>query len=107
MSSSPLFNPLPSLWVSFQMAENAFKVAKRAIRPPIVKSDSCQLELLKYQRHLLNHTKFPTKGNIEQLIQQSEKDSKDLFILGLWATFERFVRDYLQQCSTSTINAAT
>ncbi len=101
MSFSPLFNPLPPLWVSFQMSENAFKVAKRAIRQPNAQNTDCQLELLKYQRHLLNHTKFPIPGNAEQLIQQSEKDSKDLFILGLWATFERFVRDYLQQKGTA------
>ncbi len=73
MSFSPLFNPLPSLWISFQMTENAFKVAKRAIRSPVVQSVDCQVELLNYQRHLLNHTKFPTKGNIEQLINKVKK----------------------------------
>jgi len=35
------------------------------------------------------------------LIKQSETDNKDLFILGLWASFERFVRNYLQQKSTA------
>jgi len=101
MNFSPLSNPLPALWVSFQISENAFKIAKRAIRQTNAQNVDCQLELLKYQRHLLNHTKFPTQDNIELLIKQSEKDNKDLFLLGLWASFERFVRDYLQQKSTA------
>lgn len=101
MSFNPLVNPLPSLWVSFQISENAFKVVKKVLRQTNTQNIDCQAELLKYQRHLLNHTKFPTQDNIESLIQQTEKDNKDLFILGLWASFERFVRDYLQQKGTA------
>ncbi|HAI68481.1 MAG TPA: hypothetical protein DCM38_03475 [Gammaproteobacteria bacterium] len=101
MNLTPLYNPLPSLWVSFQISENAFKVAKKVIRQTQAQNVECQLALLKYQRHLLNHTQFPTQDNIEGLIQQSEKDNKDLFILGFWATFERFVRDYLQEKGTA------
>lgn len=100
MNFNLLKNPLPPLWASFQMSENAFKVAKRVIRQPNVQNEVCQRELFKYQRHLLNHTPFPTLENAQALIEQSETDSKDLFILGLWATFERFVRDYLQQKGT-------
>ncbi len=96
MNLSPLSNPLPPLWVYFQISENAFKVVKRVIRQTHAQNVDCQLELLKYQRHLLNHTKFPTQDNLELLIKQSEKDNQDLFILGLWATFERdFLKDSL------------
>ena len=75
-------------------------VAKRVVQQINAHNVDC-MELLKYQGHLLNHTKFPISDNLELLIKQSEIDNKDLFILGLWASFERFVRDYLQQKSTA------
>ncbi len=100
MTLSALPNPLPAMWEAFETSESALKVAMKAIRQPHSQKVDCQDELFKYQRRLLNKTTlFPIPTDAELLITNSEIESQDLFILGLWATFERFIRMYLQQKS--------
>jgi len=100
MIPSVLSNPLPAMWEAFETSESALKVARKTIRQPQSQKADCQDELFKYQRRLLNKTTlFPIPANAEFLITDCQTESQDLFILGLWATSERFIRKYLQQKS--------
>ncbi len=78
-------NPLLPIWSAYSTSEGCFKIAKVA---------------LKHQDSVifLNAAKFslPNKTDTTQLIDTSRKEIKDLFVVDLWAAFERFVRDYLQ-----------
>ncbi len=71
-------------------------MVERVMRPLQSKDVDCQRELFFYQRRLLKQLLFDTHPNVIDLLRQSEEESQDLFILGLWATFERFLRTYLQ-----------
>jgi hypothetical protein len=97
MSSSILFsNPLPVVWEAFQATTDGLRMAERAMRPLRAENVDCQRELCFYQQRLLKRLLFDTHSNVALLLQRSEEESQDLFILGLWATFERFLRTYLQ-----------
>jgi hypothetical protein len=92
-------NPLPFFWETFQTLQDALRTTERAMRSRLAKDSQCQPELLHYQKYLLNHNRslqVPEQPNAFQLITDTRDESWDLFILGLWATFERFLRSYLQ-----------
>jgi len=78
-------NPLLPIWSAYLTSEGCFKMAKVA---------------LKHQDNaiFLSAANFyvPNQTDTTQLIDRSRKETKDLFVVDLWATFERFVRDYLQ-----------
>ncbi len=103
MSSSTFpNNPLPPLWETFQTLQDALRMANKAVstvRLRVAEKPDCQHELFKYQQHLLNHNRalqIPEQSNAAKLIEDAQKENQDLFILGLWAAFERFLRSYLQ-----------
>ncbi len=75
-------NPLDPVWKAYQVSTECFKIARRAIK--------------KQQVDLFNHSNWPTEPNASQDIAQARQESNDLFVVGLWATFERFVIRYLQ-----------
>jgi len=55
---------------------------------------------IKHQENFIlvrTHFASQTKEEAEQLLKETIKESNDLFVLSLWANFERFVRDYLQK----------
>jgi len=75
-------NPLDSVLEAHKISTGCFKIAQRAIK--------------KQHVDLFNDAIWPTKPNALQAITQTRKESDDLFVLALWATFERFVIGYLQ-----------
>lgn len=83
-----LFNPLPPIWQAYKTAQDSFRIAKRAIKTNDPKA----------KQRLLQRTDIETETIIdaERLIEESKNESDALFVLALWATFERFLRDYLQ-----------
>ncbi len=81
-------NPLPQMRLAYDTVQESYKIAERAIK---TKDPKTRLRLL--QRTRLEKESL---ANAEQIIKASHKESDDLFILALWATFERFIRDDLQ-----------
>ena len=84
----PSNNPLLPIWESYQTTRAALIVAKKATQhlPSQGLLDDTHLAL-------------QSSGKTRQSIQMSLKDCEELFVLSLWASFERFVRNYLQQKS--------
>jgi hypothetical protein len=96
-------NPLPPLWEAFQILQEALSVARRAVKLRQAREPQCQQELLRYQGYLLNHNNFLLRAEQPQMAEEltskikfTEDESKSLFVLDLWALFERFLRHYLQ-----------
>ncbi|EDN69884.1 hypothetical protein BGP_4520 [Beggiatoa sp. PS] len=75
-------NPLAPIWKAHQVSTECFKIAKRAIK--------------KQQLDLFNHSDWPTQSEAKQDIIQAGQEIDNLFVLDLWATFERFAITYLQ-----------
>jgi hypothetical protein len=92
-----LDNPLPPILNAFEATRDALRVARRLIPELEAKQPDCQDELFHQRRKLLNRTVFPNHPNGKVLLEQTEKEIQDLFVLNLWVVFERFVRIYLQQ----------
>lgn len=75
-------NPLNLIWKAYQVSTECFKIAQ---------------EVIKQQKaHLFTQSKWPTQPNAQQDIHQAAKESDELFVMDLWATFERFAITYLQ-----------
>lgn len=91
-----LHNPLPALWDSFLYSADALKVARRISSSAWTpKNAECQSSIEAYKKHLLNHTNFNRHADLQATFGQVQKEHSDLFVLALWAVFERFLRDYL------------
>jgi hypothetical protein len=78
-----IFNPLPPIWKAYQTISNCLKMAteKPVQAAPLTNDTELVDELPADSYHA---------------IQQSHAELNDLFVLALWATFERCIRDYLQ-----------
>jgi len=87
-----LTNPLPPIWQAYKTAQDSFRIAKRAIKTSEPKA----------RQRLLQRTEIETETIIdaEILIEESKNESDALFVLALWATFERFLINYLQHKGT-------
>ncbi len=83
-----LFNPLPSIRLAYETAQESFRVARRAIKTqqPAIRQRLLQRTGLETQ----------TLNEAEYLIIQNIQEAKGLYVFTLWAAFERFLRDYLQ-----------
>jgi hypothetical protein len=81
-------NPLLPLKQAYKTAHDSFTIAKRAI-----KTSEPQARQRLLQRTDLETT---TISEAERVIVESYNEVNTLFVLALWATFERFLRDYLQ-----------
>ncbi len=81
-------NPLLPLQQAYKTAHDSFTIAKRAIKTS---------EPTARQR-LLQRTDLETLTILEaeRVIIDSHNEVDTLFVLALWAAFERFLRDYLQ-----------
>jgi hypothetical protein len=80
-------NPLLAVWQSYQAFQDCFEIAKVANKHPDRDNLLLKTEILYIQ----------DQKNARQVIKQSKNDADELFVLSLWATFERFVRIYLQE----------
>ncbi|MCP4696143.1 MAG: hypothetical protein GY862_04750 [Gammaproteobacteria bacterium] len=90
-----LTNPLPPIWDTFKVADQAIRLARKmTVSPRLSRNAKCQGEVAAYRRRLLKNT---GTGSIDTWIfDRAIEENKDLFILALWAAFERFLRTYLQ-----------
>jgi len=81
-------NPLLPLKQSYKTSRDSFTIAKRAIKTSEPKA----------RQRLLQRTDLETLtiSEAEQSIIESYNEVDTLFVLALWAAFERFLRDYLQ-----------
>jgi hypothetical protein len=86
-----LSNPLPPVWEKYQMAVDGLKVIKRAVKTQNEKD----------RRRLLQRTfiikQTPDVDNVDTVAESAEAEVQALFVVKLWAVFERFLRAYLQQ----------
>jgi hypothetical protein len=74
--------PLDSTKKAYQVSTECFKIAQEVIR--------------QQQANLFTLSSWPTQPNAQQDIDQARQETNDLFVLALWAAFERFVITYLQ-----------
>jgi hypothetical protein len=72
-------NSLEDVWNSYRVTVDSMKVAERAID--------------RQYSDLFNSTDF-AKRTLEE-VSKGRNDADDLFVLALWAVFERTLRDYL------------
>ncbi len=89
-------NPLPPILEAYETAKDSFKIAKRAIQ---TQTPQARTRLL--QRTGVENT---TLSEAQRRLEDSQRESNALFVLALWATFERFLRDYLQQKGTELLH---
>ena len=75
-------NPLNPIWKAYQVSTDCFKITQEVIKQQ--KAD------------LFTESDWPNQPNARQDIRQAVKESDELFVMDLWATFERFAITYLQ-----------
>ncbi len=99
-----LSNPLPYTWRAIIIAEDAFKITRKVIvRSPKHPNEECSRALQTFQNSLRKGTVYEENNALRLLEDERSKPSverrkiKGLFILDLWANFERFLRTYLQE----------
>lgn len=73
-------NPLDSMWKAYLVSTECFDIAYETIK----------------QEKVSLFINGSVQKNAKQDIAQARQESNDLFVVGLWATFERFVISYLQ-----------
>lgn len=82
-------NPLPNMLLVYKVARDSFRIAERTI---LTKEPKARQRL--FQRTVIENQSIT---EAKSLIQKSIKESDALFVLNMWATFERFIRDDLQK----------
>lgn len=75
-------NPLDPVIKAYQVSTECFRIAQRAIK--------------KQQVNLFNDSDWPIQSKAQQELVQAVEETQELFVLSLWATFERFAITYLQ-----------
>jgi len=102
-----LSNPLPATWDAVSVTIDAFTITKRVLaRSPSHPQTECQQALQDFQRKLREGTFSKNELALSLLTATKWEDSQEgkeiqgLLVLGLWATFERFLRDYLLEKGT-------
>jgi len=77
------YNPLVPVWKAYQVSVECFDIAHQTIK--------------QNKTELFTDSDWPSQPNAKQYIVEARQESNDLFVVGLWATFERFVISYLQE----------
>jgi hypothetical protein len=80
------FNPLNSIWLAYQISHDCFRVTKTAFKQQGVNHSWLAQTVFYQQSDIL----------VISLFEQGEIEIDDLFVLGIWAAFERHLRGYLQ-----------
>ncbi len=81
-------NPLPPLLEIYETAQHSFKIAERATKTQEPKARQRLLQR--------THLETPPVEEAIQMIEKSANETDALFVLAMWATFERFLRQELQ-----------
>ncbi|MCP4701684.1 MAG: hypothetical protein GY862_33225 [Gammaproteobacteria bacterium] len=96
MTMNRLSNPLPPVWKAFIVSRDALQLARKALKPPVTRpSAQCQTEIEFYRQTMIHSTVF-ANPNTGKLLDIAMIEADNLFVIALWATFERFLREYLQ-----------
>lgn len=99
-------NPLPATWEAVRAARDAMTLAGRVFEPPPFRRQApCQQTLQDFQQYLRKDTDYERSkalSSLERLdrerkLRELKKEINGLLVLGLWATFEHFLRDFLQE----------
>lgn len=99
------FNPLDPLWEEYKTTADALMVLKRAVK---THQASHRLRLLQRtflaeQTVTLLTAEYPDDPSIEAVekdVVKAQSRIEGLFVISLWAEFERFLRTYLQNKGT-------
>ncbi len=86
MNSNPLF----PIWEAYQFTKDSLTIIKRAVKTknPLERQRLLQRTIVFEQR--------PEVFNVDEFTQIVKVEIKELFVVSLWAAFERFLRNYLQ-----------
>jgi hypothetical protein len=87
-------NPLPPIWETYKLTKDSLRVVKRAVKT----RNSTDRQRLLQRTLVLNQQ--PEIFNVDSLANLAEMEIEELFVVSLWAAFERFLRDYLQHKGT-------
>ncbi|KHD06395.1 hypothetical protein PN36_24670 [Candidatus Thiomargarita nelsonii] len=105
-------NPLVPIWTAYQVAEDTFKMSRRVVHFAeraaetlnVLDADESETKKAvafaqyKAGKNFLNRIKVLNQTDtLNSLLTQSAQEISDLFVLSLWATFERFVKYFLQE----------
>ncbi|MDM8563129.1 hypothetical protein QUF54_07230 [Candidatus Marithioploca araucensis] len=82
MNSNPLF----PIWEAYQFTKDSLTIIKRAVKTK---------NPLERQRTIVFEQR-PEVFNVDDFTQIVKVEIKELFVVSLWAAFERFLRNYLQ-----------
>jgi hypothetical protein len=89
-------NPLPDTWRSIIIAEDAFKITRKVIvRFPKHPNEECRHALQTFQSGLRKGTVYEENNALRLLEDERSKPSierreiKGLFVLDLWANFNK------------------
>jgi len=92
-----LDNPLTPVWEDYLLSKDSIKITLRLAESAWqTHKPECKPAIQAYQNHLLNHTdlmKHPRRYTLDKI--RTEKRNKALFIIALWAEFERFLINFL------------
>lgn len=113
-----MINPLPATWEMVLCATDALEVTRRILqRTPghqrqkcqmaLAQFPECQASLARFHLELRDQTCYAglEETALRLLVENGKpsemlKEIESLLVLALWATFERFLRDYLQEKGT-------
>jgi hypothetical protein len=101
-----LSNPLPATWHVALCAKDALELTRRVLeRSPSHPQAECKEALEVFQLGLRKGTHYEVPEALSFLVKkgkpsQEVDEIEGLLVLDLWATFERFLRDYLQEKGT-------
>lgn len=92
-------NPLYPVWQAYFCSKTGLQVARKCLFPETEWQPynvDCQESVNAYKRHLLNHLDSEELSNLSgQSFETAKTENEDLFVLALWATFERFIRNFM------------
>jgi hypothetical protein len=84
-------NPLSPIWESYQFTKDSLTIIKRAVKT----KNPIERQRLLQRTHVFEQR--PEVFDVDDFVKIVKVEVKELFVVSLWATFERFLRNYLQQ----------
>jgi hypothetical protein len=87
-------NPLQPVWDAYNLTQDSLKVIKRVVK---TKNPTDRQRLLQRTEMV---EQDPQIADVDDEAEASKVTVDELFLVGLWAAFERFLRGYLQNKGT-------
>ncbi|MEN8214923.1 MAG: hypothetical protein ABFS56_00800 [Pseudomonadota bacterium] len=103
-------NPLPPIWTAYKTIRYSLKMSQKSFKAAHLVALLNHLDFIDKRGAESYYTIKQSKTELDDFtdlidkpwaesynaIKQSQTELDDLFVVALWATFERFIRDYLQ-----------